>query len=97
MSSLVRAHLFIHMWIELMTGEMEYVWYILLACLLAGSIAAVMVLYTATDGSHTAWRMVRCFGGFTCSMVWIAAIADEVVSVLQVSNNSDEDGVMGSC
>jgi hypothetical protein len=97
MSSLVRAHLFIHMWIELMTGEMEYVWYILLACLLAGSIAAVTVLYTATDGSHTAWRMVRCFGGFTCSMVWIAAIADEVVSVLQVSNNSDEDGVMGSC
>jgi sodium/potassium/calcium exchanger 6 len=85
------------MWIELMTGEMEYVWYILLACLLAGSIAAVTVLYTATDGSHTAWRMVRCFGGFTCSMVWIAAIADEVVSVLQVSNNSDEDGVMGSC
>jgi sodium/potassium/calcium exchanger 6 len=42
-------------------------------------------MYTATDGSHTAWRMVRCFGGFTCSMVWIAAIADEVVSVLQVS------------
>ena len=69
-----------------MIGEMEYVWYILLTCLIAGSTAAVMVLYTATDGSHTAWRMVRCFGGFTCSMVWIAAIADEVVSVLQVSN-----------
>jgi len=71
--------------VELMIGEMEYVWYILLACLVAGSIAAVIVVYTATDGSHPAWRMVRCFGGFTCSMVWIAAIADEVVSVLQVS------------
>ena len=71
---------------------MEYVWYILLACLVAGSIAAVIVVYTATDGSHTAWRMVRCFGGFICSMVWIAAIADEVVSVLQVRQfpNTDE-------
>jgi sodium/potassium/calcium exchanger 6 len=83
--------------VELMIGEMEYVWYILLACLIAGSIAAVMVLYTATDGSHTAWRMVRCFGGFTCSMVWIAAIADEVVSVLQVSDISGEDEIMGCC
>jgi hypothetical protein len=68
-----------------MTGEMEYMWYILLTCLITGTIAAVIVMYTATDGSNTFWRMVRCFGGFTCSMVWIAAIADEVVSVLQVS------------
>jgi sodium/potassium/calcium exchanger 6 len=80
-----------------MLGEMEYVWYILLACLIAGSIAAVTVLHTATDGSHTAWRMVRCFGGFTCSMVWIAAIADEVVSVLQVSITPGEDEAMRSC
>lgn len=69
---------------ELMIGEMEYMWYILLTCLVAGSIAAAMVMLKATDGSEQAWRMVRCFGGFTCSMVWIAAIADEVVSVLQV-------------
>jgi len=80
-----------------MIGEMEYMWYILLTCLIAGSIAAIAVLYTATDGSHTAWRMVRCFGGFTCSMVWIAAIADEVVSVLQVSNNSGETETMRRC
>jgi len=71
-----------------MIGEMEYMWYILIACLVAGSIAAIAVIYTATDGSHTTWRMARCFGGFTCSMVWIAAIADEVVSVLQVSSSA---------
>ena len=68
-----------------MIGEMEYMWYILLTCFIAGSVAAVMVMHNATDGSNTTWRMIRCFGGFTCSMVWIAAIADEVVSVLQVS------------
>ena len=67
-----------------MIGEMEYMWYILLTCLVAGSIAAAVVTLKATDGSEQAWRMVRCFGGFICSMVWIAAIADEVVSVLQV-------------
>lgn len=41
-------------------------------------------MYTATDGSTPTWRIVRCFAGFVCSMVWIAAIADEVVGVLQV-------------
>jgi sodium/potassium/calcium exchanger 6 len=66
---------------------MEYMWYILLTCFVAGSIAAAIVVFTATDGSEQAWRMVRCFAGFICSMVWIAAIADEVVSVLQVCHS----------
>ena len=47
--------------------------------------AAVVVMYTATDGTSQTWKMMRCFAGFVCSMVWIAAIADEVVSVLKVS------------
>lgn len=74
-----------------MIGEMEHMWYILLTCLVAGSIAAAVVMLKATDGSEQAWRMVRCFGGFICSMVWIAAIADEVVSVLQVRQFSNAD------
>lgn len=39
----------------------------------------------ATDGTSKTWRLARCFAGFVCSMVWIAAIADQVVGVLQVS------------
>jgi sodium/potassium/calcium exchanger 6 len=30
------------------------------------------------------WRLIRCFAGFFSAMLWIAAIADEVVEILQV-------------
>ncbi len=63
---------------------MGYFPWILLAAGVAGIVGAVTVMYTATDGSTPTWRIVRCFAGFVCSMVWIAAIADEVVGVLQV-------------
>jgi hypothetical protein len=81
-------------WNELIVGDMEYMWYILLASSVLGLIAAVAVMMTATHGRSTFWRMVRCFGGFTCSMVWIAAIADEVVSVLQVSQSLEARKVL---
>jgi sodium/potassium/calcium exchanger 6 len=58
----------------------------MLGCLLAGVVAAGFTLVYADDGSSKPWRLVRCFAGFVCSMVWIAAIADEVVTVLQVSS-----------
>jgi sodium/potassium/calcium exchanger 6 len=49
---------------------------------IAGAAAAVSVMKLADDGSSGSWRVVRCFCGFTCSMVWIAAIANEVVGLL---------------
>jgi len=48
-----------------------------------GAYAAVMTLRRGRDGHNPLWRMVRCFMGFFSAMVWIAAIADEVVQVLQ--------------
>jgi hypothetical protein len=45
----------------------------------------VIVGTKAVDGTQQPWRLARCFAGFVCSLVWIAAIADEVVSVLRVS------------
>ncbi|WVQ95526.1 hypothetical protein IAU59_002623 [Kwoniella sp. CBS 9459] len=63
-------------------GDESYVLWIVLGTSLAGLAAAVVVIYISTDGSSYTWRLVRCFCGFICSMVWIAAIADEVVGVL---------------
>lgn len=51
----------------------------------AGLIIAIPVLLFGKDGTAQPWRLVRCFAGFICSMMWIAAIADEVVDVLSVS------------
>lgn len=61
--------------------------WIMLGTSIAGLAAAVGVMSIAEDGSSGTWRIVRCFGGFICSMVWIAAIADEVVGLLLVSPN----------
>lgn len=52
---------------------------------IAGLIVAIPVLLFGKDGTAQPWRLVRCFAGFICSMMWIAAIADEVVDVLSVS------------
>ena len=67
-----------------MVGETEYFGWVLLAAGLAGILSGLAVFCFATDGSSPTWRMARCFAGFLCSMVWIAAIADQVVDVLQV-------------
>lgn len=58
--------------------------WIILGCAIAGLLAAIGSYRYGTDGTSRPWRLVRTMAGFTCSMVWIAAIADEVVSVLQV-------------
>ena len=67
------------------SGGTSYFWWILLGTSIAGTLAGAAVLVYAGDGSSSTWRLVRCFAGFVCSMVWIAAIADEVVGVLKVS------------
>ncbi|WVQ70599.1 hypothetical protein IAR50_000118 [Cryptococcus sp. DSM 104548] len=62
-------------------GLSSFKW-IALGTTLAGLVASVPVILYASDGTAQPWRLVRCFCGFTCSMVWIAAIADMVVDVL---------------
>ena len=54
---------------------------------ISGAVAALMVLIFADDGNDPAARVGRCSMGFFVAMVWIMAIADEVVQVLQVRNS----------
>lgn len=51
---------------------------------IVGTVTAVLVLIFADDGNNPAARIVRCSMGFFVAIVWIMAIADEVVQVLQV-------------
>ena len=46
--------------------------------------AGLLVLVFADDIVHPITRMARCSMGFLITVVWIMAIADEVVNVLQV-------------
>ncbi|KAI6008134.1 Sodium/calcium exchanger protein-domain-containing protein [Pisolithus orientalis] len=48
-----------------------------------GVAAGLLVLIFANDGFHPTARMARCSMGFFVAIVWIMAIADEVVNVLQ--------------
>ena len=43
-----------------------------------------MVAVFGGDGESTTARLARCTMGFVVAVVWIMAIADEVVKVLQV-------------
>nr|ODN96135.1 hypothetical protein L204_03826 [Cryptococcus depauperatus CBS 7855] len=61
---------------------MSYFGWILIGSAIVGVAIAILVLYFAVDGTAHPWRLIRCFCGFVCSMVWIAAIADQVVDVL---------------
>ena len=49
-----------------------------------GVAAGLLVLVFADDSVHPIARMARCSMGFLVAVVWIVAIADEVVNVLQV-------------
>ena len=55
-----------------------------IATLVAGLIIGALVIIFADTGLGAAGRMTRCSMGFLVSIVWIMAIADEVVNVLQV-------------
>jgi len=58
---------------------------ILLATAVVGVSAGCLVLVFATDGGKDpGGRLALCIMGFVVSMVWIMAIADEVVLVLNV-------------
>lgn len=53
--------------------------------LAASLLAGVLVIVFANRGNDQAGKLIRCFLGFFVAVVWIMAIADEVVNVLQVS------------
>jgi sodium/potassium/calcium exchanger 6 len=52
--------------------------------LFSGFVLGVLVAVFADKGNHPSARIARCSMGFFVSIVWIMAIADEVVNVLQV-------------
>jgi sodium/potassium/calcium exchanger 6 len=59
--------------------------WLIIAAAVAGLTVAVIVVVFADQGAHPTARMARCSMGFLVAIVWIMAIADEVVQVLQVS------------
>ena len=63
---------------------MRYEGWLLLAAGAAGLAAAVLVAVFAKTGRSRASQLARCAMGFVVAVVWIMAIADEVVKVLQV-------------
>jgi solute carrier family 24 (sodium/potassium/calcium exchanger), member 6 len=65
-------------------GHQPYALWLELATLIAGVSSAVLVLVFSVDGKHATARLTLCLTGFAVSMVWIMAIADEVVQVLNV-------------
>lgn len=52
----------------------------------SGVTAGCLVAVFASQGENPTARMLRTSMGFFVAMVWIMAIADEVVGVLQVWN-----------
>ncbi|KAI9440045.1 Sodium/calcium exchanger protein-domain-containing protein [Lactarius indigo] len=66
----------------LFKGTVNEQW-LLLGAGLAGLSAGIPVFLFANKGDNQVWLLARCSMGFLVAMVWIMAIADEVVNVLQ--------------
>lgn len=65
---------------------MWYALWLSIATLAIGLAFGALVMIFADTGLSAAGRMIRCSLGFLVSIVWIMAIADEVVNVLQVGS-----------
>ena len=65
---------------------MWYALWLSIATLVVGLALGTLVIIFADTGLSAAGRMIRCSLGFLVSIVWIMAIADEVVNVLQVGS-----------
>lgn len=63
---------------------MKHEGWLLLATGVTGLTAAILVAVFADKGLSPAAQLARCAMGFVVAVVWIMAIADEVVKVLQV-------------
>ncbi|KAL4064529.1 Sodium/calcium exchanger protein-domain-containing protein [Scleroderma yunnanense] len=61
----------------------DYIEWILAGTAVGGVAIGLLVLMFADGGVHPTARMARCSMGFLVAIVWIMAIADEVVHVLQ--------------
>jgi sodium/potassium/calcium exchanger 6 len=68
-------------------GTRQIAW-LMIAVVVAGLTVAIMVVVFADKGAHPTARMARSSMGFLVAIVWIMAIADEVVQVLQVGSSS---------
>ncbi|KAF8557459.1 hypothetical protein OG21DRAFT_1595966 [Imleria badia] len=66
----------------------SHIKWLLAGTVLGGSLLALLVLAFSNMGSHPTAQMARCSMGFLVSVVWIMAIADEVVNVLQVTDSN---------
>ena len=66
-------------------GGVQHEIWLLLAAGIAGVASAVLVVIFSTSGENPTMRILRCSMGFFVAIVWIMAIADEVVGVLRVS------------
>lgn len=64
------------------TSEHALYWY--LGSAVVGVSAAALLLLFSENGQDAPTRVALCLMGFCVAMVWIMAIADEVVRVLQV-------------
>jgi hypothetical protein len=62
--------------------------WLLLAAAIGGLASAALVAVFANRGDHPMAQMARCSMGFLVAIVWIMAIADEVVNVLQVHSTA---------
>jgi solute carrier family 24 (sodium/potassium/calcium exchanger), member 6 len=66
-----------------LAGNKHEPW-LLLAAGVAGSCIGILVAVFGGTGQSTYAQLARCTMGFIVAIVWIMAIADEVVEVLQV-------------
>ncbi|OJT02445.1 hypothetical protein TRAPUB_7012 [Trametes pubescens] len=66
-----------------MLDGIEYEAFWLLAIGTTGFTAGILVSVFAKSGRSPASQLARCAMGFTVAVIWIMAIADEVVKVLQ--------------
>ncbi|KAF5377342.1 hypothetical protein D9757_008027 [Collybiopsis confluens] len=67
----------------LFTGHSHQLW-LFLGLGIAGMSASVLIIIFSDRGDNMAFTMARCFMGFFVALVWIMAIADEVVQVLRM-------------
>jgi sodium/potassium/calcium exchanger 6 len=68
-----------------LADNMKHELLIELAAGVVGLSMAILVAVFADKGDNPAGQLMRCIMGFLVAIVWVMAIADEVVSVLQVS------------
>ncbi|KDR76331.1 hypothetical protein GALMADRAFT_226030 [Galerina marginata CBS 339.88] len=69
--------------VKVLLGSNKHLLWLLIGTLIVGLIVGALVVIYMDRGNSVTARMARCSMGFTVAIVWIMAIADEVVNVLQ--------------